>query len=98
MPYWRSQKPCSFGERECATGQPITPARGMMMSPLTVCSSLAQHPVLAQDVEQGQQGQPEDGEEIALDAAEQLHAETFQTVAADAAEHRVAGLRQIGVE
>src|SRR3546814_15750603 len=61
-----------------------------------VCSS--DLPVLAQYVEQRQQRHAEDGEDIALDAAEQLRAQPFEMITADAVQNLIAGLRQIGVE
>src|SRR3546814_7563400 len=61
-----------------------------------VCSS--DLPVLAQYVEQRQQRHAEDGEDIALDAAEQLRAQPFELITADAVQNLIAGLRQIGVE
>src|SRR5690554_2075459 len=74
------------GERECATGCPQTKARG--------CSAINGSD-LSEFCKQRQQGQPDNGEVIALDPLEKLDSLAFYLISAHAFQCLAAHARQV---
>src|SRR5512147_2758353 len=77
------------GEREWATGQPMTHAR------FTGGSSTFDGAFAPERIEQRQQRKAEDGEIIAVDLLEQLNSETFELISPDRAQNLFTGRGEI---
>ena len=84
-------------EQFCGGGFSHPDRAGQSKDPHVVCRSLAmfsntEQLLAAQESKQRQQRQAENREMIALDALEQMHAEPFELIGADAGRHGLAGL------
>src|SRR4029077_14692765 len=80
------------GEREWATGQPMTQARFMGGS------STFDGAFAPERIEQRQQRKAEDGEIVAVDLLEQLNSETFDLIGPDRAENLFTGSGEIAAD
>src|SRR4051812_40513430 len=88
MPYFASQWPWIFGERECAIGCPVTKA----------FFSAIDRSKRAQFLQHRQQRQADNGEIVAFDLVEQLDAFALDLVGADAGQRLDADARQMAAD
>src|SRR5229473_1859694 len=98
MPCSSIQKLCRAGERECATGHPMMPASRVLPVILIRLSLCQKRAAIPQKIEQFQHWHAENGEIIAANPREKLHAASLEPIGPDRGGQRLPLLGNIAVE